>query len=333
MPEDRKTALLKKVRALIAKADSTNFPEEAETFRAKADEMMAQYTLAAWEVEAGQEESRPKPISRDFDTSWYWGSHGGAKWQLFYSVAYHCRCKVVYWKGSRVTPIVGLPADLDYLDMLFTQLLLEMAKRIEPKPDPKKTPEENAYALRAAGVRWPRTTQLMYEIGQVKIPRGHQEDYWGNLIDEATPFSRLPERTRQTMKNKLAQQVRNHRRAEGLEDYTEIHPAVYQRSFVQGFVSEIGSRLRALRREEGREESGTDNSLALAVRDIREVVAEVVEEIHGKPPTSTGSSSLARELKTDGRAYVAGSVSAREVSLSNHPSKRVSREKKKELPR
>jgi hypothetical protein len=64
--------MLERVRALLAKADSTNFPEEAETFRAKADELMTRHSISQWAVEQAEAgRSAPiKPERRDFERAW-----------------------------------------------------------------------------------------------------------------------------------------------------------------------------------------------------------------------------------------------------------------------
>jgi hypothetical protein len=57
MTEDRKAKMLERVRALLAKADGTNFPEEADAFRAKADALMTEYAIEAWQMD-------PKPSDK-----------------------------------------------------------------------------------------------------------------------------------------------------------------------------------------------------------------------------------------------------------------------------
>jgi hypothetical protein len=60
--EERRAKKLAQVRMLLAKADSTKFPDEADTFRAKADELMAQYAIEAFEVTGHDDEHRrPEP--------------------------------------------------------------------------------------------------------------------------------------------------------------------------------------------------------------------------------------------------------------------------------
>lgn len=99
--------MLERVRALLAKAASTNFPAEAETFRAKADALMTAFAIEAWQVEVAQNgaEGRPTPIRRDVDFDWWRGGDTpfrSALWALFLDTASHCRCAVVRSKLTRV---------------------------------------------------------------------------------------------------------------------------------------------------------------------------------------------------------------------------------------
>lgn len=53
MSRDKTTKLLNQLRALLAKAESTEHEKEAELFRAKAGELMRQYRLSADDLDDG----------------------------------------------------------------------------------------------------------------------------------------------------------------------------------------------------------------------------------------------------------------------------------------
>lgn len=320
MTNEKQAKKLEQIRALLAKADSTDYPAEAETFRAKADELMTSYAIEAWMVEEGSGEARPVPGARLFSLGWYWNNpRRDELWDLFHAVAYHCRCSVVWWDNSDDQNVVGLPADLDYFDMLFTSLMLEMGKGLEPRPSPGETVEQNSYRLRSAGMGWFRLAELLFEAGLIEVPRGVMTDKHDNMLDGATPWSRLDHATQTAMKNRLASVTRNYRRKEGLPDYTRSHPSVYQRSFAMGFVKEIKRRFRVLRERAEQPSGGTGTELVL--RDIRDVVKAEAHALFGEPPK--GGRSVSRDLRVTQAGLDAGAQAGREANLSNSGARRV----------
>jgi hypothetical protein len=168
----------------------------------------------------------------------------------------------------------------------------------------------------------------MWTAGMLEAPRGHKT-WEGDPITKAMTWSELPGKTKEALKNKLAQRVRDYRRREGLEDYTSVHPEVYARSFSNGFVSEIKRRFREMRRATDGGGAADGNPAALALLDIRQVVDNAAGEMFGAPP-KTGR-SISRDVKFDIRAYHTGSTEGKKVQLSSSPNRRVGSHK--ELPR
>jgi hypothetical protein len=311
--------MLEKVRALLAKADSTNYAAEADTFREAADKLMTQYAIESWMVAEGQEESRPKPERRDLDTSWYYRSaQRDDLWQLLHAVAKQTRCTLVWWNSSSSTPLIGLPADLDYAELLFTQLHLELVKRIEPRPEPGETMQEAAYRLRSSGTGWYRTAELLYNAELIDLTPAMRAKLMG--ADFRPEWRRLPKMIREQLKNSVATKVRKYRRENSLEDYTSVHPGVYARSFAQGFVAEIRKRFREMRQAQGREEAGDGNPFALALRDIAQVNKDEAINMFGEPPDSK---ALERSQAFSIDAYQNGASEARKVAIQNSPAQRV----------
>jgi hypothetical protein len=130
---------------------------------------MTAYAIEQWQVEEAQAgvSARPKPEVREFNTDWWYDSPRYAELnRLFYSVSFHCRTVVAYrgWSG-RSCPVIGLPSDLDYLDLLFTHLMLQMGRNLERHYDPSKPLDENVYDMRMAGMGWMRITELLWKAG------------------------------------------------------------------------------------------------------------------------------------------------------------------------
>ena len=113
--------MLNRVRALLAQAESTNFEAEAETFTAKAQELMTRHAIDMAMVAAGTQRSeRPGTIRIPIDEPYI-----NAKWILLSVVASSSRCRSVFQKHFALGTVVGFDTDLDATETLFTSLLVQ----------------------------------------------------------------------------------------------------------------------------------------------------------------------------------------------------------------
>lgn len=113
--------ILGRIRALLAKAESTEFAEEAEALSARAQELMAKYSIdhALLAAQAGDEETpggRRIPVDNPYESP---------KVQLLTEVARANRCRTVWMKELGMVTVVGFQADLDAVELLFTSLLVQ----------------------------------------------------------------------------------------------------------------------------------------------------------------------------------------------------------------
>jgi hypothetical protein len=286
---DRKTEMLEKVRKLLAKANDASVGEqESEAFRQKADEFMTAYAIEAWEIEMAKEGTRAKPIKRVFDYSWFTDTHDSplrnALWNIWYDTARHCRVVQVSSKrdyGAKEIPVIGMEADLDYFDMLFTSLMLQLSMKSDPKPSERLTLEENLAAMREAGFGWDKITRRLIEAGLVDDPNP------GMPFPAKRADWKIMTRERFLLSERLVKRYRDWCAAtDRPQTYTNVK--TYREHFAAGFSSKIGERLVKMRRESERvyDAGHTGNSAALAVRDIRVVVQEAVWDFFPdlKPP-------------------------------------------------
>ncbi|TDC64256.1 DUF2786 domain-containing protein [Actinomadura sp. GC306] len=112
---------LGKVRALLAKAESTEFPEEAEALSARAQELMARHSidhalLAAKTGDIGGPAGRRIAVDNPYDSP---------KAVLLTVVADANRCRAVWHRELGFSTVMGYPADLAAVEMLFTSLLVQ----------------------------------------------------------------------------------------------------------------------------------------------------------------------------------------------------------------
>src|SRR6266571_5058578 len=115
------TRILGKIRALLAKAESTEFPEEAEALSARAQELMAKHSIDH-ALLAAQSGNRDKPAGRRLPVD---NPYESPKATLLHAVAQANRCRSVWQKALGISTVIGFPSDLDAVELLFTSLLVQ----------------------------------------------------------------------------------------------------------------------------------------------------------------------------------------------------------------
>jgi hypothetical protein len=113
--------MLSRIRALLAKAEATGFPEEAEALSAKAQELMARHSigealLAAREHDANTPGACRIGVDPPYET---------AKAVLLDAVAGANRCQAVWKEPLGFSTVVGFEPDLEAVELLYTSLLVQ----------------------------------------------------------------------------------------------------------------------------------------------------------------------------------------------------------------
>lgn len=112
---------LGRVRALLAKAEATEFPDEAEALSAKAQELMSRYSLH--QAVADHERGRvPVAAARRI---WIDSPYAGPKALLVQAVATANRCRAVWTENFGFVTVVGSETDLNLVELLSTSLLVQ----------------------------------------------------------------------------------------------------------------------------------------------------------------------------------------------------------------
>lgn len=116
--------VLARVRGLLAKAEATEYPEEAEALSAKAQELISRYSLdQLLHASAAGPGSGPAPIVPR--RLWMEPPYVGAKANLIHQVAIANRCSTVVAERLGFTTVVGVTADLDAVELLSTSLMVQ----------------------------------------------------------------------------------------------------------------------------------------------------------------------------------------------------------------
>jgi hypothetical protein len=110
------------VRDLLAKAESTEYPDEAEACTAKAQALMAKYAIDQLAVDAARGRPSGEVLSRRIVLDVPYGS---AKFILLSAVGHANRSQAIWESRSKTATVFGFEADLDAVELLFTSLLTQ----------------------------------------------------------------------------------------------------------------------------------------------------------------------------------------------------------------
>ncbi|MGW9030755.1 DUF2786 domain-containing protein [Streptomyces sp. NPDC055722] len=120
-PQQPESRMLTRIRALLAKAEATGYPEEAEALSAKAQELMARYSIDE-ALLAARTHTRDAPgacrigVDAPYET---------AKAVLLDAVATANRCRAVWHETLGFSTVIGFEPDLGAVELLYTSLLVQ----------------------------------------------------------------------------------------------------------------------------------------------------------------------------------------------------------------
>jgi hypothetical protein len=175
MPDEHSKAQLDKmmdrVRKLLERADHPNTPApEAATCREQAERIMTKYRIEEEHLIASGDLKTDVisvqsfmmdigPIESEFLNTY--------RTMASYAV-HHTGCRGVYkydfnrpGGGMMIMEVFGYEADIRYSEALYNAARLLFADRMEPKPDPTLSDEDNVYRMRSAGMERIRIAALM----------------------------------------------------------------------------------------------------------------------------------------------------------------------------
>jgi hypothetical protein len=119
---------LRRIRGLLAKAESTEFSEEAEALTAKAQELMTRHAVDAALLDAGPSSSGGPAV--DTRRVHVQDPYVRAKMQLLAAVAEANDVRLVWYQSLGIANLVGATTDADAVELLFTSLLLQVAQAL-----------------------------------------------------------------------------------------------------------------------------------------------------------------------------------------------------------
>ncbi|MFI5977885.1 DUF2786 domain-containing protein [Streptomyces sp. NPDC051452] len=120
-PGPAASRMLTRIRALLAKAEATGYPEEAEALSAKAQELMARHSVDEALIAA----EAPAPDAPGACRIGVEPPYEQAKAVLLDAVATANHCRAVWNEALGFSTVVGFEADLEAVELLYTSLLVQ----------------------------------------------------------------------------------------------------------------------------------------------------------------------------------------------------------------
>ncbi|TJZ76948.1 DUF2786 domain-containing protein [Rhodococcus oryzae] len=117
--------VLNKIRGLLAKAESAEFTEEAETLTAKAQELMTRYAISSALLESGEPGGGVTVHSRRVHLD---NPYVKQKALLLTMIGHANHVRTLYNSRMATATMVGAPVDLEQVEMLFTSLLIQATR-------------------------------------------------------------------------------------------------------------------------------------------------------------------------------------------------------------
>lgn len=116
--------VLRKVRGLLAKAESTDSEDEADALMAKAQELMTRHAISRSLAESAQPRGSRPAVRR----MWLDAPYVDAKSMLLNAVAASNHCRCVYDKQWGFVTLIGHDSELNTVELLGTSLLVQATR-------------------------------------------------------------------------------------------------------------------------------------------------------------------------------------------------------------
>lgn len=160
-------SMMAMVTAILAKADATEeqYPAEAATYRAKAEQIMRKFRIEANDLLAADAMAM-EPVWVDFDLLTTHNEFTNHYLKLVRDAAQHAQVKYAQHRNV-FTGVVrifacGFEPEIRVFEWILNAARLAFKERLEPDVKPDLSDEENIWRLRQAGVTRARVATLLW---------------------------------------------------------------------------------------------------------------------------------------------------------------------------
>ncbi|MGX7723909.1 DUF2786 domain-containing protein [Rhodococcus pyridinivorans] len=126
-PTPPDTRILERIRALLSKAESTDFPDEAEALTAKAQELVSRHAVGA-ALLAGPDSGTDPVVGRRIHLD---SPYIREKVLLLTAIGDANRVRTVWFTRVQIATIIGTATDLQQAEMLYTSLLVQAGRAVQ----------------------------------------------------------------------------------------------------------------------------------------------------------------------------------------------------------
>ncbi|TBL35217.1 DUF2786 domain-containing protein, partial [Verrucosispora sp. SN26_14.1] len=204
------TRLLDRVRALLAKAESTTFPAEAQAYTAKAQELVTRHSLDEALLAARSGDASPVvPYARRIGVD---HPHDGEKASLLAAVAKANRCHTVWSPELAFSTVFGFDTDIDAVDLLYTSLLVQAHQamaRTEPPGGKAGRSRLKAYRQSFLVAFADRIDERLTAAAQVALAQVSDRRDGNDASDLLPVLAARDEQIRETMRRVFPDTVRS----------------------------------------------------------------------------------------------------------------------------
>lgn len=129
--------VLRRIRALLDQAESTPYPSEAESFAAKASELMARHHVDVALVDRSRHGRDGTVVEVEVELGR--GQYVRARLELLGQVAaaYDCRVLTSSTPTGRLGHLIGHRADVEQTELMFTSLLVQATRAAAAEVPPR----------------------------------------------------------------------------------------------------------------------------------------------------------------------------------------------------
>lgn len=295
--------IIERIAKLLAHAEGTSNTDERAAFMAKADELMTAHRIEQWQLELKARERNggpaPEPV-KVYDARLIERASPirVPLVDLTSRVARFCRVKIV-WSGLHSTHMktfgvnwIGYERDIEYARTLLASLRVQMVADLSPAADPALSLDDNIIRLKEAGLKW---SEIHDELALADFePYATEAHVYKHAVKLSKRYAKL-------CQDRGIPQLKT-------------QPVTYKRSFAEGFVSEVSTRMReveATRRRHEREAGG--EAFAIEVRDRGKAVSDKMDELF--PPKSLTRRGVRRSDNLSAAGWGAGREAGRRADI------------------
>jgi hypothetical protein len=199
--------MLSRIRGLLAKAEATQFPAEAEALTAAAQERMARYSIDAAMLAATGVDRGDRPGGRRIGID---NPYESAKAVLLNAVSDANRCRSIWSSNLGFCTVIGYEPDLDAVEALFTSLLVQATTAMTQA----SAGAGSGARSRSRGFRQSflnayahRIGERLAEITEAQVQQASAEPGGGNLLPVLASRERKVESTVSELFPKITQKA------------------------------------------------------------------------------------------------------------------------------